>query len=341
MIKKPPGAQRERMPDKVKWGIIGCGDVTEVKSGPAFAKCRGSELVAVMRRDENKVRDYARRHSVPHWFTDADALIHHPDVNAVYVATPPYAHADYAIKALNAGKPVYVEKPMALNFTECEQMIEAAEQAGTPLFVAYYRRALPGFLKIKELIDSGAIGQVRLIDIQLYKSSPRDAFSGDLPWRVKPEISGGGLFFDLASHQLDYLDHVFGPVQDIRSLAINQAGWYLAEDFVQATLRFKHNVVCSGTWCFTASPAANRDVMTIIGDEGMIEFSCFGFVPVRLTTGSGTQEFDYPKPEHVQQYLIQQIVDELSGNGKCVSTGTSGARTSLVMDNIVAEYYRK
>ena len=326
---------------KVKWGIIGCGDVTEVKSGPAFYKCRGSELVAVMRRDENRVRDYARRHNVPLWFIDADALIDHPDVNAVYVATPPYAHAEYAIKALRAGKPVYVEKPMALNFSECEAMIRAAELTDTPLFVAYYRRALPGFIKIKELVDSGTIGQVRLINIQLYKSSAHDEFNGGLPWRVKPEMSGGGLFFDLASHQLDYLDYVFGPVSHIQSLAINQAGFYPAEDFVQATLRFPHNIVCSGTWCFTASPAANRDVMTIIGDKGMIEFSCFGFVPVRLTTSRGTEEFDYPKPEHVQQCLIQQIVDELSGNGKCASTGASGARTSLVMDKIVEEYYRK
>src|SRR3954454_8380540 len=143
---------------QIGWGIIGCGDVTEVKSGPAFNQIENSRLVAVMRRDGEKARDYAARHGVPFWSGDADEVIHHPEVNAVYVATPPGSHLEYALKVCAAGKPAYVEKPMARNASECAAMVEAFEHAGLPLFVAYYRRALPRFLKVKELIESGRIG---------------------------------------------------------------------------------------------------------------------------------------------------------------------------------------
>ena len=152
----------------VRWGIIGCGDVTEVKSGPAFQKTPHSELIAVMRRNGDKAADYARRHHVPKWYDDADKLISDPDVNAVYVATPPDSHAEYAIKAMQAGKPVYVEKPMAMNAAECHNMIETSRQTGMPLFVAYYRRAQPYFVKIKQIIDLPAIGEIKMINLILH-----------------------------------------------------------------------------------------------------------------------------------------------------------------------------
>jgi predicted dehydrogenase len=215
----------------VNWGIIGCGDVTEHKSGPAFNLIEGSKLVAVMRRNATKAMDYAQRHNVPKWYTCVDDLIKDPDVNAIYVATPPDTHAKYTIAALNAGKPVYVEKPMALNFQQCQEMIAASEKNKQPLFVAYYRRALPGFLRVKELIDDGAIGDIRLINISLYQAPKEQDFEpADLPWRVDPEIAGGGYFFDLASHQLDYLDFLFGPAKVVSSIASNQAKLYAAED---------------------------------------------------------------------------------------------------------------
>ena len=192
------------MREPIRWGILGCGTVTEVKSGPAFQKVPGSELVAVMRRDGEKARDYARRHGVPRWYDDADDLLHDPGVDAVYIATPPGSHAEYTVRAAQAGKPVYVEKPMGRTYAECQVMIEACEAAGVPLFVAYYRRALPAFLKIKELVDAGAIGAVRFVTMAVHRPPrPEDQEPDGLPWRVIPEVAGGGYFFDLAPHQLD------------------------------------------------------------------------------------------------------------------------------------------
>ena len=140
----------------IRWGIIGCGNVTEVKSGPGFQKAAGSALVAVMRRDAALARDYAARHGVPKWYDNAHALVNEPDVDAVYVATPPSSHREYALLAARAGKTVYVEKPMALNHAECLEMIAACRAAGTPLFVAYYRRAQQRFLTRQSRNQTGA-----------------------------------------------------------------------------------------------------------------------------------------------------------------------------------------
>jgi len=326
--------------EQIRWGIIGCGDVTEVKSGPALQKIAGSELVAVMRRDGEKAKDYADRHEVAKWYDDADKLIHDPDVNAVYIATPPSSHAEYTIKALQAGKPVYVEKPMALNYQECQQMNETAKAAGLPLFVAYYRRALPNFLKVKELVEAGAIGEVRFVSVTLTSPPHEGDLAPDgLGWRVKPGIAGSGYFFDLGSHQLDFLDYVFGPIASIHGQAANQAGLYATEDIVTANFTFESGVLGTGIWCFTVSGQDEVDRTEIVGSKGKIVFSSFKPVPVELRTTAGSQEFQFTPPAHIQQPLIQTVVDALRGRGTCPSTGLTAARTSKIMDDVVAGYY--
>lgn len=324
--------------DEVRWGIIGCGNVTEKKSGPAFGKAEGARLVAVMRRDAAKAEDYARRHKVPRWYADADALIHDPEVDAVCVATPPDSHADYARRVAAAGKPVYVEKPMARTAGECATMIEACRAAGVPLFVAYYRRALPYFRRVKELVDGGAIGPVRCVRAELVyppQRGDRDTDKAAQNWRVDPQIAGGGYFFDLASHQLDYLDFLLGPIEDAAGQTANHAGWYAAEDAVCASWRFAGGALGSGHWCFTARPGRRTDRVELVGGDGTLSFSTFDFAPIRLETELGVREFVEAPPEHVQQPLIQEAVDQLLGRGRCTSSGESALRTARVMDRIV------
>jgi predicted dehydrogenase len=323
----------------INWGIIGCGNVTEVKSGPAFNKIEGSRLTAVMRRTRSLAEAYAARHNVPKVYSDANDLINDKDINAVYIATPPGSHMEYALATIKAGKPVYIEKPMALNYADCLKMNEAALKYDIPVFVAYYRRALPGFLKVKALIDEGSIGKVRLIQVQLFKAPSEDEKSGILPWRVDPAISGGGHFFDLGCHQLDYLDYLFGPVQKVRSVVLNQGGLYEAEDFVAAEFTFAENIVSTGTWCFSASGGSNRDIIEITGTRGSIKFSTFDFEPIKMVNESGIKEFINERPENVQYCLIEKIVRALEGKGTSPSTGITGARTGWVMDEVVKEYY--
>ena len=310
----------------IRWGIIGCGDVTEVKSGPALQKARGSALVTVMRRNGALAADYARRHGVPRWTDDAQALIDDPEVDAVYVATPPSSHKQYTLMAAAAGKPVYVEKPMAMNHGECLEMVSACRAAGVPLFVAYYRRALPRFVKVKELLAGGAIGDVRYVSVTLAQPvQPAELDREQLPWRVLPEIAGGGKYVDLASHTLDLLDHLLGPIRDVQGFAGNQAGLYPAEDIVAGSFVFASGVQGAGVWCFTAFEEQDR--VEITGSRGRISFSTFGADdPVRLVTADGETEYRIPHPPHVQQPLIQTVVDELLGIGVCPSTGESGSK---------------
>ncbi|MCA1054947.1 Gfo/Idh/MocA family oxidoreductase [Rossellomorea aquimaris] len=323
--------------EKVRWGIIGCGDVTEKKSGPAFQKIAGSELVAVMRRTGELAKDYAERHGVRKWYDDADALINDPEVDAVYIATPPGSHKEYTLKAAAAGKPVYVEKPMARNAEECREMVAACKEAGVPLYVAYYRRAQERFLKIKELLEEQAIGDVRFVSSTQYQKPGDDVKDPDhLPWRVQPDIAGGGLFFDLASHTLDILDFLLGPIQEAKGFSSNQAGYYEAEDMVTGTYQFQSGVHGVGKWCFAAFEDVDHN--EIVGSKGKISFSTFGDDPVILTTVEGQQEWRFERPEHVHQPLVETIVRELTQDKDgCPSTGESGARTNWVMDEIVGK----
>ncbi|MCB9949184.1 MAG: Gfo/Idh/MocA family oxidoreductase [Rhodospirillaceae bacterium] len=326
----------------IRWGIVGCGDVTEIKSGPGFRKADNSALVAVMRRDARLAEDYARRHGVPRWYDDADALIADDGVDAVYIATPPESHKSLALKCAAAGKPALVEKPLAMNAMECRQMVEAFRARGLPLFSAFYRRAMPRFLTIRQMIEDGRIGDPRFVTIHHF-SPPRAEMhrpsapaTEDLPWRFRPEVGGGGIFVDTGVHILDWLDFVFGPIVDVQGRAANQAGLYPAEDIVTASFAFASGVLATGTWCFSAHRSYERT--RIGGTRGELWFSFFTPDPVSLITDAGEEVIDLPYPEHVHQPLIQTVVDELNGVGFCPSTGETGTRATLAVDAILGPY---
>ncbi|MGN6093549.1 MAG: Gfo/Idh/MocA family protein [Luteibacter jiangsuensis] len=322
--------------DHVRWGIVGCGAVTEVKSGPAFAKVEHSSLVAVMRRDGEKARDYARRHGVPRWYDDAAALIADPGVDAVYVATPPASHREYALMAIAAEKPVYVEKPMALDHDECRDIVAAAEAADVPVFVAYYRRMLPRFRRIASLLAEGAIGTPRIVNVLLHHPlEDRYRDPANLPWTVRPELSGGGIFVDIGCHTLDILDFLLGPIVDARGMTANQMGAYPAEDTVAMAFRFESGVLGTGLWNFGADRREDR--VEIVGDRGRLVFATFGDGPIVLDAGERRESIRIANPEHIQQPLIETIVAELTGRGTCPSTARTGARTSWVMDRVLKQ----
>ncbi len=323
---------------QVNWGIIGCGNVTERKSGPVFNKVEGSRLVAVMRRDAVKAKDYAQRHKVQKWYSDADALISDPDVNAVYVATPPASHAGYAVQVMQAGKAVYVEKPMAASWKDCLLMNEISDRTKMPLYVAYYRRALPYFKKVHELIRQKQLGKLLFVKIDLYLSSrDEDTVASDIPWRLVPEISGGGYFYDLACHQLDLMIWLFGRVKFIRGLTYNRAGLYMPEDLVFADLEFENGLPLNGTWCFVTDTEQHTDTIRIYGTKGHLEFSTFRFAPIRLITKEGKSELLPPNPENIQYWFIKNMVKELRGLSIKTCNGEDAAHTNYIMDQILGK----
>jgi predicted dehydrogenase len=325
---------------KIRWGMLGCGEVAEIKSGPALQKAEGSALVAVMRRNLAKAQDYADRHGVPRAYGDADALIHDPDVDAVYIATPPSSHCDLALKVAAAGKPCLVEKPMAISHAECLRMVSAFRAADVPLWTAYYRRALPRFLKIRELLRAGAIGRVTSVHMEIMEPLASPAERGEGAWRFDPAVSGAGLFLDLASHCLDLVDFLVAPITGASGFAINTGGRYPAEDVTAGCFQFGDGTVGTGIWNFNADKTS--DELTITGSNGRIRSSIFGFEDALIATSGEIQNsFRFRKPPHVHQPLVQTIVDEMNGRGRCESTGESGARSSWAMERCVEGYYKE
>lgn len=313
----------------LKWGIIGCGDVTEKKSGPAFNKVPQSSLVAVMRRDAEKASDFAKRHGVLRWYNTSDAIINDPEVNAIYIATPPLAHEELCMAALHAGKPVYVEKPMALTAAAASRITLFANQLGVPLCVAHYRRAWPLFLQISQLIQEGTIGIPRFARL-VYTAkapTPEQLLTAKMAWRVNPEESGGGLFYDLAPHQLDIMLFLFGAANKVQGIATNQAGLYNAEDAVTGHIGFENGTHFSGVWNFAAS--SNQDYCEIEGSEGKISFSFFGNPACHLHLNGSITPFHFTPEEHVQQPMIALVTNFFLGKGSNPSPGQNGV---TVMD---------
>ncbi len=318
---------------KIKWGIIGCGDVTEVKSGPPYQLIDGFELVAVMRRDVDKAEDYARRHGVAKFYGNADELINDPEIEAVYVATPPDTHKEYALKVAEAGKICCVEKPMAPSYEECKIMTAAFEKKGLPLFVAYYRRNLPHFLKVKEFIDNNEIGEVRQVS-WIYTSIPSEKDSSkEYNWRTDKSIAPGGYFDDLASHGLDFFAFVLGDIVKVNGIKQNQQGLYTSADAVVASWQHEGGVLGTATWNFGSF--SNKDEVIITGSKGSIQFSVFQLNPIVLINQEGTKEVQIEHPKHIQYFHVQDMRDHLAGKKKHPSTGVTAMKTAWVMDEIL------
>ncbi len=320
--------------NKINWGIIGCGDVTELKSGPAFNKVKNSELVAVMRRDAAKAKDYALRHHVPKWYADANELINDPDVNAIYIATPPSSHEIYTIAALQAQKPVYVEKPMTLNAASATNMMKAVEEKNGKLSVAHYRRAQPLFKKIKQLVMDKAIGDIRFARLALGKRSltKEELNIEKTAWRVDPALAGGGLFNDLSPHQLDLMYYFFGEVDKASGIANNQAGLYTADDMVTGNILFKNGVQFSGIWCFNVAGPDEKEYCEIVGDKGTISFSFFEHKPVSISINGRTENLSFDALQHVQQPMIEQVVNYFLDEGPNPCSAEEGVEVMKLID---------
>ncbi len=321
------------MKQNLKWGIIGCGDVTEVKSGPAYQITKGFDLVAVMRRDLELAKDYANRHNVPQYYNDADLLINDPEVDAVYIATPPDTHHYYALKVAKAGKICCVEKPMAPSYAECLEIQTAFEKNNIPLFVAYYRRSLPRFNKVKSLLDENAIGNVRHISWYLGRT-PSDIDQSDIyNWRTDAKIAPAGYFDDLASHGLDLFIYLFGNVKQAKGISANQQQLYTAKDIISASWEHENGILGTGMWSF--GTYKREDIVRVIGSEGELSFSVFSDDPIELIIEEKIEQIVIENPKHIQQFHVENMAKHLQSNFKHPSTGKTAMHTAWVMDRIL------
>ncbi|MBN2583174.1 MAG: Gfo/Idh/MocA family oxidoreductase [Planctomycetes bacterium] len=311
------------------WGIIGCGDVVEKKSGPSIIQAGGSRIVGVMRRHAEMARPFAKAHDIALCTDDANKVIGHPEVDIVYIATPPSSHKEYVLAAARAGKHVLVEKPMGLSATEDREIIAACKSAEVELFVAYYRRFHPHVLKMKELIASGRIGRPVTAQIDYSQPPAPDTHWGG-GWRVQPETSGGGLFVDVVSHRIDLMVYLLGDPDEVCGLTATFDPASRVEQAVSLSVRFADGALCSIAGNFVSRRWADRFV--IAGTEGVIESPRLDGHTFDLRIGETVEEFcfdPYPAP-HLG--LIRHIERVLAGREANASSGTEGLLTDRILD---------
>jgi len=319
--------------EKLRWGIIGCGAVTEVKSGPPYQLTSGFSLDAVMRRDLQKAEDYAKRHGVPHFYKDVENIINNPEIDAVYIATPPDTHKLYGLMVAKAGKPCCIEKPLAPSYEDGVAIVKAFKAKNVPLFVAYYRRSLPRFLQVEKWLKEDKIGEIRHINWSFSKPANDVDLSKTYNWRTDAKIAPGGYFDDLASHGLDLFAYLLGNFKEVSGMSLNQQGLYSAKDAITATWMHENGITGTGSWNFGAFKRA--DSVTLIGSKGTIRFSVFKEEAVILENVDGIEELFIENPKHVQQYHVANLRADLIDGIPHPSTGDTALHTSWVMSQIL------
>lgn len=315
-----PGA-----PADLRWGIIGCGDVCERKSGPALRAAERSSLVAVMRRDASKAADFAARHGARRSYCTVEGLLGDSEVNAVYVASPPAHHCAHALAAVAAGhKVVLVEKPFGMDEAECRAVMAAAEAAGARVYVAYYRRFYPKWQAARALLAGGSIGRVLGARLQMCSEA---AASG---WRVDPSLSAGGHFVDVGSHRIDMLLYLTGsapPVQ-VHGFARNELGHHSAENDVAFSMLLSGGVLATGSFHYHTTPA--RDVLELFGSRGTMSFDPWDGTDFTVSTADGRATHSHATPSPVHLPFVQALVwhatwgarpDQPPGDAGAVDTG--------------------
>lgn len=314
----------------IKWGIIGCGDVAEVKSGPAFQEVANSTLIAVMRRNATKAEDFAKRHQVPFWYDTVEAVLNHPEINAVYIATPPSSHLQIAKQCLAANKFVYLEKPITINTEEAKEL-EKLVQENNKLVVAHYRRNLPAFQKVKELLDTHKIGKVLFADIQILQPTKSSIITKTANnWRLQPKISGGGYFHDIGPHQIDLMYYYFGDIISAKGFSSSTKNNGV-DDIVNGIIKFKNGVQFRGIWNFAAPEKDVKDECKIYGEKGTITFSFYGET-ILLETNENTKVFSFQNPKHIQQPMIEQTVRYFLGKDENPCSIENGVLVMQIMD---------
>lgn len=318
----------------LRWGMIGCGGVTEVKSGPAYQQTPGFTLQAVASRTRSRAEDYARRHGVPEVCSDALELIHTANVDAVYIATPPDSHALYALEVARVGKICCIEKPLAPSHEACVAIRDAFKERGLPLFVAYYRRSLPRFEQVRRWLERSAIGEPRHVSWHFTKPASDLDRSGVYNWRTDAATAPGGYFDDLASHGLDLITYLLGDVEAAAGVSTSQQGFYTAKDAVTGSWLHAGGVTGSGSWTFGARE--RRDRVDLLGSEGEITFSIFAETPLTLQ-GSTSEQVYIENPKHIQLYHVRNMQRHLSGEAEHPSLGDSATHTAWVMAKILGQ----
>ena len=314
----------------IVWGMIGCGDVTEVKNGPGLYLAKNSILKAVTNRTIEKANDWVTRHQHGMVYKDVEAILNDPEIDIVYIATTPDMHAEYAIKCAQAGKHCLIEKPLALSYEEGLKIKETFDAAGKNAYVAFYRRSLNRFNKIAELMKDGIIGTVEAVNIVRFVKAVEDSES----WRMNSEVSGGNIFSETDIHVLDYICSLMGEVENYNVIKniFNKSNRVF--DSLCMNIMFENGVVGSGQWLYNCNKELDR--IEIIGEKGIIRFEFFNNKsPISVITEAGQSEYVIEDSQFVGLNMEQEIVNELNGIGKFSGDVSAALKTLKITAEIL------
>jgi predicted dehydrogenase len=318
----------------LKWGIIGSGDIVRKRVAPAIRDLPGSEAIAVSRAQADLLEPFAREFGIPRWYADWRDLLRDDQVEAVYVATPVYLHAEQTIAAAEAGKHVLCEKPMGMDVAECDRMIEACRTSGVRLGIAYYRRFYPVVEAVRSILASGEIGTPVIAQINAFE---RFDPPPDHPrhWLVQRDKSGGGPMFDFGCHRIELLMNILGEISETKGMLARVALDRIVEDTAVALLRMQQGALGSITVTHAAFHAA--DTLDIYGTDGSIRIPSLNEGSKMVRSGSGERTERHPGPPNSHLPLIADFERAVAEHREPAASAAIGRAVNVVEAAIYSE----
>jgi predicted dehydrogenase len=317
----------------LRWGLIGAGDISRKRIAPALRDLLNCDFISVSRFQSVLAEEFAREFGAKKWFANWRELIADKDIEAVYLATPVYLHAEQTMAAAEAGKHVLCEKPMALNVKECDEMIAACKANNVKLGIAYYRRFYPVIGRIKRIIESGKIGKVSIVQINAFEYfEPNERNSRS--WLIEKVKSGGGPLMDFGCHRLEVLTHLFGKIKVKKSIVSNDIFNREVEDTATVLMQFEKGVKATLTVTHTAFEP--QDTLDIFGTKGSIHVRVLNKGELKLRIGN--DEFIEQYPPHLNYHLplIEEFTEAVLQDKNPAITSEIGREINQVIEEIYA-----
>ena len=315
----------------IKFGLIGCGDIAHKRVAPALRGSKICELIAVSRRRSNLAESFAKEFGAPRWYADWRELLQDDDISAVYVATPVHLHAEQTIAALEAGKHVLCEKPMALTVAECDRMIATCDDHKRKLGIAYYRHFYPVVKRIRQIIEDGEIGTPVIAQMNAFEwFDPSEGHPRS--WLLKKQLSGGGPMFDFGCHRIEVLLDLFGSVEEVKAKATNQFFHREVEDVGTVVMKFERGTIATLTVAHSAQQP--QDTFDIFGSEGSIHVPVLNEGKLNVTTNAGIREESHPAASNLHAPLIDDFARAIMEDRQPLVDGAIGLAVAAIQEEI-------
>ncbi|KPJ76237.1 MAG: hypothetical protein AMJ54_12370 [Deltaproteobacteria bacterium SG8_13] len=319
--------------NRIRWGLIGCGDIVQRCVGPALTSISTCELVAISRRDPSALQRCVKQFGASRGYASWPDLLADDSIQAVYLASPVYLHCEQAVKAAECGKHILCEKPMAIDSRQSAAMVDAASRNGVHLGISYYRHFFPVVQRLKEILATGEIGDVMQVRID---AAETPLFSKDHPryWIFEKDKAGGGPLMDFGCHRIEVLLHLLGGIETVKAATGKVYARHDVEDVATLLLEFANGA--HGVLAVMRGGTENRDTITIFGTMGSVRVNTLSQGVITVASDGRSQTETLPPHHNPHLPLIEDFTRSvLEGT----APGVDG-RIGLRVQEIVDEAYR-